>query len=115
MLESEPFNDVWFLSLTSELHGSPLGVQIVEGVFPGLSGVGIKFPTVSLLRGGPVWYLESLEQGSWSSIEVDISNSLEEGFGMEVLSVDVILNVWLFVELIAIEVFNSNTYYILLN
>lgn len=87
----------------------------MKSIFPGLSGVGIKFPTVSLLRGGPVWYSESLEQGSWSSIEVDISDSLEEGFGMEVLSVDVILNVWLLVELIAIEVFNSNTYYIILN
>ena len=32
---------------------------------------------------------------------------------MEVLSIDVELNVWLFVELLHIEVFNSDTYIIL--
>lgn len=68
---------------------------------------------MSLLCGGPVGYLETLEEGSWSSVEVDVSDSFEEGVWVEILSVDVELNVWLLVELIHIEVFNSNTYIIL--
>lgn len=85
----------------------------MKSIFPGLSGVSIEFPAVSLLSSSPVGYLESLEEGSWSSIEVDISDSFEEGLWMEVLSIDMELNVWLLVELVAIEVFNSNTYIIL--
>lgn len=68
---------------------------------------------MSLLGGGPVGDLEALEEGSWSSVEGNISHSLEEGLRVEVLSIDVELNVGLLVELIAIEVFNSNTYIIL--
>ena len=66
-----------------------------------------------LLCGGPVGYLESLEEGTGASVEVDVSDSLEEGLGVEVLCVYVMLNVWLLVEFIAIEVLNSNTYIIL--
>lgn len=66
-----------------------------------------------LLGGGPVGDLEALEEGSWSSVEVDITDTLEEGVRVEVLSEDVMLNVWLLVEFIAIEVLNSNTYIIL--
>jgi len=85
----------------------------VHGVFPSLSGVGIELPTVALLSGGPVGNLEALEEGSRSSVEVHITDSLEEGLGVEVLSVNVMLNVRLLVEFIAIEVLDSNTYIIL--
>lgn len=68
---------------------------------------------MSLLSGGPIWNLESLEKSSWSSVEVNISDSFQKGVWVEVLSVDVILNVWLLVEFIGIEVFNSNSYIIL--
>jgi hypothetical protein len=68
---------------------------------------------VSLLSGGPVGDLEALEESSGSSIEGDVSDSFEEGVGVEVLGVDVELNVGLLVELIAIEVLNSNAYIIL--
>jgi hypothetical protein len=68
---------------------------------------------VSLLSGGPIGYSETLEESSGSSVEVDISDSFEEGLGVEVLSVDVELNVRLLMELVTIEVFNSNTYIIL--
>lgn len=113
LLKSEPVEDVGLQSLTSELHGGPLTVHVVHGVVPSLSGVGIEFPTVSLLSGCPVGDLETLEHGSGSSVECDFSHSLEEGIGVEVLSENVMLNVGLLVEFIAIEILNSNTYIIL--
>lgn len=66
-----------------------------------------------LLSGGPVGDSEALEEGTWASVEVNFTDTLEEGVGVEVLSINVMLNVWLLVEFIAIEVLNSNTYIIL--
>ena len=113
LLKSEPVEDVGLESLTGELHGGPLGVEVVHGVFPSLTRVGIEFPTVDLLSGGPVGNLEALEEGAGASVEVHITHTLEKGVGVEVLSVDVVLNVGLLVEFIAIEVLNSNTYIII--
>lgn len=113
LLKSEPVEDVRLESLTSELHGGPLGVEVVHGVLPCLSGVSIELPAVTLLSGGPVGDLETLEEGSRPSVESDITDALEKGLGVEVLSVDVMLDVGLLVEFIAIEVLNANTYIIL--
>ena len=66
-----------------------------------------------LLSGGPVGDLEALEEGPWASVEVDFTDALEEGLRVEILGVDVVLDVGLLVEFIAIEVLNSNTYIIL--
>ncbi len=66
-----------------------------------------------LLSVGPVGNLEALEEGTGASVEVDLTDTLEEGIGVEVLSVNVMLNVGLLVEFIAIEVLDSNTYIIL--
>ena len=68
---------------------------------------------MTLLSGGPVGDLETLEQGTRSSVEVHFTDALKEGIGVEILGVNVMLNVRLFVEFIAIEVLNSNTYIIL--
>lgn len=68
---------------------------------------------MALLSGGPVGDLEALEEGTGLSVETDITDTLKEGIGVEVLGEDVMLNVGLFVEFIAIEVLNSNTYIIL--
>jgi hypothetical protein len=68
---------------------------------------------VALLGGGPVGDLESLEEGAGASVEVDVADALEEGLGVEVLRVDVMVDVRLLVEFIAIEVLDSNTYIIL--
>lgn len=68
---------------------------------------------MALLSGGPVGDLEALEEGTRLSVETDITDTLKEGIGVEVLGEDVMLNVGLFVEFIAIEVLNSNTYIIL--
>ena len=66
-----------------------------------------------LLSGGPVRNLEALEDSTRVSVEADITDTLKEALRVEVLSVDVVLNVRLLVEFIAIEVLNSNTYIIL--
>ena len=113
LLKSEPVQDVRLESLTGELHRSPLTVQVVHGVFPSLSGVSIELPAVLLLSGCPVGNLEALEEGSGVSVEADITDALMESSGVEVLSEDVVLNVRLLVEFIAIEILNSNTYIIL--
>ena len=66
-----------------------------------------------LLSGGPVRNLEALEECTRLSVEANITDTLKESCRVEVLSVDVVLNVRLLVEFIAIEVLNSNTYIIL--
>jgi hypothetical protein len=113
LLKSEPVQDVRLESLTGELHRGPLTVQVMHGVFPSLSGVSIELPAVLLLSGCPVGNLEALEEGSGVSVESDITDALMESSGVEVLSEDVVLNVRLLVEFIAIEILNSNTYIIL--
>ncbi len=85
----------------------------MHGVVPSLSGVGIELPSVILLSGSPVGNLETLEESSGSSVELNLSNSFEEGLRVEVLSINMMLNVRLLVEFIAIEILNSNTYIIL--
>ena len=75
-------------------------MEISHGVIPGLSGVGIDLPAVSLLSGGPVWDSVSFENGSWLSVESNFSDSLKQGVGVEVLSINVVHEVWLFVELV---------------
>ena len=85
----------------------------MHGIFPSLSAVGIELPAVALLGGGPVGHSEALEEGAWLSVEADFADTLEETVWVEVLSEDVVLNVGLLVEFIAIEVLNSNTYIIL--
>ena len=113
LLKSEPVQDVRLESLTGELHGGPLTVQVVHGIFPSLSRVSIELPTVALLSGGPVGNLEALEEGTGVPVEADVTDALKQGVWVEVLSEDVVLNVRLLVEFIAIEILNSNTYIIL--
>ena len=113
LLKSEPVENVWLQSLTSELHWSPLTVQIVHSILPRLARISIKLPTVGLFGCGPVGDLESLEKSTRATIELDLTNTLKHCRWMEVLSIDVMHDVGLLVEFIAIEVLNSNTYIIL--
>jgi hypothetical protein len=62
---------------------------------------------VSLFSCGPVWNSETLEESSWSSVELNISDSFQQGVWMEILSINMVVNVRLFMELLEIEVFNS--------
>jgi hypothetical protein len=68
---------------------------------------------MGLLSGSPVRDLEALEEGARASVEVHLTDTLEKGIWVEVLSENVMLNVGLLVEFIAIEVLDSNTYIIL--
>lgn len=113
LLESEPLEWVWLVSLTEEWSWGGLGVELVHGLVPCLSGVIVDLPSASLVGGGPVGNLESLEDGSWSSVEGHVSDSLEEGGWVEVLSVDVVHVVWLLVELLQVEVLDPNSYIII--
>jgi hypothetical protein len=115
LLESEPLEWVWFLSFSKEWSWSTLGVEFVHGIIPGLSGIAIEFPSDGLGSLGPVWNLVSLEDGSWSSVEGNISDSFEEGRWMEILSIYVMHVVWLLEEFLMIEILNPNTYIIVIN
>jgi hypothetical protein len=68
---------------------------------------------MSLFSSGPIRNFETLEKGSWSSVEINISNSFQQSMRMEELGVNVELDIWLLPELLVIEVFNSYTYIIL--
>jgi hypothetical protein len=85
----------------------------VHGVVPSLSRVGIELPSVCLFSDCPIGNFETLEHSSGSSVECYFSHSLKEGIWVEVLSKNMMLNVRLLVEFIAIEILNSNTYIIL--
>merc|ERR1712166_979743 len=93
LLESEPFDWVWLLSLSPELHWGPFGMEVSHGVVPGLSGVSIKLPSVSLLSSSPVWD----------------SDSLHKIFRVEVLSPNMVHDIWLLVEFLTVEVLNSDS------
>lgn len=88
-------------------------MEVSHGVVPGLSRVSIKLPAISLLCGGPVWDSETLVKCSWSSVETGVSDSLEKIFWMEVLSPNVVHDIWLLVEFLTVEVLNSDSYIIL--
>ena len=99
LLKSEPLENVWLLTVTSELHGGNLSVHIMHHVLPGLLGVEVKFPAaVSVLSPSPVWHGETLVDGPGSSVEGDITDALEEGVGVEILGVHVHKHVGLLVE-----------------
>lgn len=101
--------DGGFNTLSCELHRGGLSSEISKGIIPGISGVCINFPSVSLLGSGPIRDAETLEERSLLSVEGNFSYTLSQSFGMEILSIDVIHVIWFFVELIHIKVFNSNT------
>lgn len=84
-------------------------MEIMEGILPSLSGISINLPATSFISGGPFRYFETLEEGSMPSVESDVSYALRQCFGVEVLSINMVHIEWLFVELVDVEIFNSNT------
>jgi len=88
-------------------------VKVIHSVLPGLSGVGVEFPTVLLLGCSPVGNSETLEHGAGLSIETDIANTFKHGGGMEVLGVHVEHDVGLFVEFVAVNILDSQAYIII--
>lgn len=110
LLETEPLEDVRLLTLTDEGSGSPFGAHILHGVIPGLSGVGIPLGKALLLCVGPVWNLEALENGTGLSVEAHVTNTLEQGVRVEVLSVNMVHDVGLLVEFVLIQILNTHAY-----
>jgi len=113
VLETEPLKGVRFLTLTSELLGSPFGLQVVHGVVPGLARVCIDIPAVLGLVLSPIWDTETLEDSSWATIERNISDTLKKSVWVEVLSVHVMHHIRFFVELVAIDVLDTKSYIII--
>lgn len=109
LLKSEPLEWVWLLSLTEEWHWGRLRVELMHSLIPSLSGVVINLPSDGSFSSSPVWDSETLEDSSWSSVEGNISNSFQKGRWVEVLSIQVMHVVWLLVELLDIEVLDSNS------
>ena len=85
-------------------------MEVHESVLPGGTGVGINLPAVPLFSGGPVGHLETLEERAGLSVESNISNSLKKGVGVEVLSVHMVHVVRLLVELVDVEVLDTDAY-----
>ena len=113
VLSSEPLKRVWLLTFTVERYRGPFSLKIVHGVVPGLTRVGIDVPTVHVLVLSPVGDAETLEDGPGSAIEGDITDTLKQGLGVEVLGIDVMHNVGLLVELVAIDILDAQSYIII--
>ena len=113
VLEAEPLERVWLLTLTSELFGSPFGLKIKHGVVPGLAGVCIDVPAVFVLILSPVRYAETLEDGPGTSVEGHVTDALKQSVWMEVLGVNVMHNVRLLVELVAVYILDTKSYIII--
>lgn len=79
----------------------------MEGVIPGLARVGVRIPLFVVLSLGPVWNSESLEDSSGSSVEGHVTYTLIQGVWVEVLSIQMVHDEWLLVELILIGVLDS--------
>ena len=113
VLSSEPLKRIGLLTFTVERYRGPFSLKIVHGVVPGLTRVGIDVPTVHVLVLSPVGDAETLEDGPRSTIEGDITDALKQGLWMEVLSIDVMHNVGLLVELVAIDILDTQSYIII--
>lgn len=108
LLPSEPLEHVGFLSLTNKLSGGPLGAEVVHGVGPGLTRVGIELPSVLLLGSCPVGDGETLEHGSRLTVETDITYALEESGRVEMLSIQVEHDIGFLVEFVAVNILDTH-------
>ena len=113
VLEAEQLEQVRLLTVTSELGGGPLSLEVVEGVLPGLARVSIDIPTVHFLALSPVGHAEALEDGAGLSVEGHVSHTLENSLRVEVLRVDVVHHVGFLVELVAVDILNTEAYIII--
>jgi len=77
LFETEPLQNVGFLTFTGELVWSPFSFHVLHSVVPSLTRVEVYFPTVLLGRGGPVGNLEAFEDGAGLSVETDVTDTLE--------------------------------------
>ena len=94
-----------------ELHWGAFRVHVIHTVGPSLLRVEIEFPaTVLVFSPSPVWHSESLVDSPWSPMEGYVTNSLQEGVWMEVLSIHVPHDVGLLVEFDRVHIFDPVPY-----
>lgn len=113
ILKAQPLKRVGLLTLTGELFGGPFGLNVMHGVVPGLARVGINVPAVLVLVLGPVGHAEALEDSPGASVERDVSDALEQSIRVEVLRVNVMHDIGLLVELVAVYIFDTKSYIII--
>ena len=113
VLEAEPLEGVGLLALATELLGCPLGLEVVHGVIPSLARVGIDVPAVHVLVLGPVRCAPALEDSPGASVEGNVTDALQKGIWVEVLGVQVVHHIRLLVELVAIHIFDTESYIII--
>jgi hypothetical protein len=111
LFSSKPFNRAWFNSLTEKLDWSTFSHSVLVSMIPGSSRRMVDFILSHLFSSSPVWYFETLENGSGSSVERDILDSISKSRWMEVLSINMMHMHWLLMEFLVVEVINSNTYF----
>lgn len=99
--------------LTTPRSRGPLGFHVVHGAFPSLSRVYIDIPAVLFLGSGPVRNGETLEESAWVSVESHITDTFKQSLGVEVLGVDMVHDVGLLVELVAVDILNAEAYIII--
>ena len=109
VFKSEPVDQVRVLSLSSELHRSPLGSKVVHGVVPGLSGSPVVVISASVLSLSPVRNSVALEKNLGSSVGGALSDSLLVAVGVEVLGEKMHLDVGLLPELVVVLIHNSES------
>ena len=85
----------------------------MHGVVPSLTRVRIDIPAVLVLVLSPVGNSETLEDCTRASVKGDVSDTLEESLRVEILSINVMHDVWLFMELVAIDTLHTKTYIII--
>lgn len=85
----------------------------MHGVVPSLTRVRIDIPAVLVLVLSPVGNSETLEDCTRASVKGDVSDTLEESLRVEILSINVMHDVWLFMELVAIDILHTKTYIII--
>lgn len=83
-------------------------MEIVHSIGPCLSRVGVELPSVFFFGSCPVGYFETLEHGTWVSVETNITNTFEEGGWVEVLSIEMHHHIGFFVEFISVDILNAH-------
>lgn len=66
-----------------------------------------------LFWSGPIRHGKALEKSAGYSVESDITNTFEKSLGVEVLVVDVVHDVGLLVELVVVNILDTEAYIII--
>ena len=83
-------------------------MEVLHSVVPGLTRVSIDLPAIPLLGSCPVGDFEALEDVARFTVESNISDALLQSGRVEVLRVDVVHEIRLLVELVHVEVLDTD-------